>query len=266
MTIVLHYEEDNLLNEVSGCRLWHRTFDLKDYPEQPTIIVLKPEKRFEIKDLHPSTEYICKVSLITSTGNLGDWEAKWVTPALRECSDATLPKHEKEESMVIAQNHSQAESTNSSDIKLASEEHPAKIRLLDGINKKKKGKESNLLPSLMITSSVSPLTPCKSDIMRKVPSPGWAKQLEESDYEYSVRVVKWLEIEGHLDEDFRVKFLTWFSLKATKQERRVVTVFVDTFIDDPPSLAGQLTHTFLDKICCEQKPSSRHGFCTCLQQ
>lgn len=239
---------------------------MKDYPEQPTVIVFKPEKRFKIMDLHPSTEYSFKVSLISSRGILGDWEAKWVTPALLESSDATLSKHEKEEHMVFAQNLSQAESTNSSDIKLASKDHPAKLRSLDGINKKKKSKGSCLLPSLMMTSSVSPLTPCKSDTVWKVPSPGCAKRSEESDYEYSVRVVKWLEIEGHIEEDFRVKFLTWFSLKATKQERRVVGVFVDTFIDDPPSLAGQLIHTFLDKICCEQKPSPQHGLCTCLLQ
>ncbi|PON89844.1 Fibronectin type III [Trema orientale] len=264
--IVLQYLEDQFLYgvSVSGCKLWHRRCDMKAYPEQPTFVTFEPEKRFKIKDLHPSTEYYCKVSLISSRGTLGDWEANWVTPAF-ESSDATLPKLEKEENVVFAQNHSQAESTNSSEIKLPSEDRPAKLRSLDGINKKKKSEGSYLLPSLMITSSVSPLTPCKSDRMRKVLSPGCAKRLGESNYEYSVRVVKWLETEGLIDEDFRVKFLTWFSLKATKDDRRVVSVFVDTFVDDPPSLVGQLIHTFLDKICCEQKSISRHGFCTCLR-
>lgn len=91
---------------------------------------------------------------------------------------------------------------------------------------------------------------------------GCKKQNDESAYEYSVRVIKWLEHEGHLDEDFRVKFLTWFSLKATMQERRVVNVFVDALIDDPPSLADQLIHTFMDEICSEQKPVPPLGFCT----
>lgn len=262
--IVLQYE-DHLLNDVLGCRLWHRKCDMRDYPEQPSFIVFKPEKRFKLTNLHPSTEYSCKVSLIGSRGVLGVWEAKWVTPALSESSDAALRnQHEKEENMAFGQNHSQAESTNSSDNKLASKNHPAKLQLLDGITKRKI-KGSHMPPSLTITPSVSPLTPCKSDRMRKVPCPVSGKRSEESDYEYSVRVIKWLENEGHINADFRVKFLTWFSLKATKQERRVVSVFVDTFVDDPPSLAGQLTHTFLDKIGCEQKPISRYGFCTSLR-
>ena len=96
--------------------------------------------------------------------------------------------------------------------------------------------------------------------MGAVPVMG-CKRLEESDYEHSVRVVKWLEHEGHMDEDFRVKFLSWFSLRATEQERNVVNVFVHVLLDDPPSLAGQLMHTFMDKISSEQKPVSRHGLC-----
>ncbi|KOM54719.1 hypothetical protein LR48_Vigan10g061100 [Vigna angularis] len=41
-----------------GCRLWHRA-STTDYPEQPTFIVLRPEKRFKLENLHPSTEYFC---------------------------------------------------------------------------------------------------------------------------------------------------------------------------------------------------------------
>ncbi|KOM47534.1 hypothetical protein LR48_Vigan07g123800 [Vigna angularis] len=40
-------------------RLWHRA-STTDYPEQPTFIVLRPEKRFKLENLHPSTEYFCK--------------------------------------------------------------------------------------------------------------------------------------------------------------------------------------------------------------
>ncbi|KAL5559962.1 hypothetical protein UlMin_036173 [Ulmus minor] len=257
--IVLEYE--HILNEVLGCKLWQRKGDMKDYPEQPSFFVLRPEKRFKIMDLQPSTEYFCKVSLINSSGILGVWEAKWVAPALCGSSDAILHKHVEEESKMFAQNQSRAESTNSSDIKLDSKDHPAKLRSSDGINKKKKSKMSYLLHSTN-PSSVSPLTPSKSDEARRIPSSTCEKRSEESDYEFSVRVIKWLENEGHMDEDFRVKFLTWFSLKANKQERRVVSVFVNTFVDDPPSLAGQLIHTFADKICCDKKSSLKLGFCT----
>lgn len=85
--------------------------------------------------------------------------------------------------------------------------------------------------------------------------------MKESDYEYCVRVVKGLENEGHLNKDFRLKFLTWFSLKATVEERKVVSIFVDTLIDDPPSLAEQLLDAFMDKLCGEpEKKVPRHGF------
>ncbi|KAG6473294.1 hypothetical protein ZIOFF_067208 [Zingiber officinale] len=76
----------------------------------------------------------------------------------------------------------------------------------------------------------------------------------EGSYEYCVKVIRWLECEGHIETNFRVKFLTWFSLRATPQERRIVTVYVDTLIDDPASLAGQLVDTFSETISCSKKP------------
>ncbi|MQL89410.1 hypothetical protein Taro_021988 [Colocasia esculenta] len=84
----------------------------------------------------------------------------------------------------------------------------------------------------------------------------------EGDYEYCVKVIRWLECEGHIETNFRVKFLTWFSLRATPQERRVVSVFVDTMIDDPPSLAGQLVDTFSEAICRKSPLLLPAGFCT----
>ncbi|KAG0473511.1 hypothetical protein HPP92_014892 [Vanilla planifolia] len=85
----------------------------------------------------------------------------------------------------------------------------------------------------------------------------------EGDYEYCVRVVRWLECNGHIESNFRVKFLTWFSLRASAQEKRVVNVFVDTLIDDPGSLAGQLVDTFSDAVCGRRPPTTvPNGFCT----
>jgi hypothetical protein len=251
--LVLEYE-DNLLKSFLGCRLWHRESVMKDYPEQPTFIVLRPEKRFKIAHLHPSTEYFCKVSLFSSTGELGILEAKWVTPA-SSGSFLTASEHGKAEHTIIAQNHPQVESTKSSNTKLTP---PAKLKPFINVNKSKNERFCSLPPFI---EAVSPPTPHKYGGMRVVPDMGCKKRQEGRDYEHSVQVVKLLEHEGHIDEDFRVKFLTWFSLKATKQERRVVNVFVDALLDDPPSLAGQLMHAFMDKISCEQKPVCRNGFC-----
>ncbi|XP_057767287.1 VIN3-like protein 2 isoform X2 [Salvia miltiorrhiza] len=85
----------------------------------------------------------------------------------------------------------------------------------------------------------------------------------DKDLEYYVKVIRWLEREGHLETGFRQKFLTWYSLRATPQEVRVVKVFIDTFVEDPESLAAQLVDSFSDivsnKACLSAVPA---GFCT----
>ncbi|XP_020079808.1 VIN3-like protein 3 isoform X2 [Ananas comosus] len=83
----------------------------------------------------------------------------------------------------------------------------------------------------------------------------------EGAYEYCVKVVRWLECEGHIETSFRVKFLTWFSLRASPQERRVVSVYVDTLIDDPASLAGQLVDSFSEAISSKRPQTAPTGFC-----
>ncbi|KAM3730311.1 hypothetical protein ACB098_12G078100 [Castanea mollissima] len=263
VTIVLEYE-DHLLKNFLGCRLWHRESVMKDYPDQPTFVVFRPQKIFHILYLQPSTEYFCKVSLFSSTEILSISEAKWVTSPSGGTFFRALD-HGKAEHAIIAQNHPQVESTKSSNKLPNQANHTAKLQPLYDFNKSQRDGYHLLPPYIEAASSispkaVSPSTPCKPSGMGAVPVMG-CKRREESDYEHSVRVVKWLEHEGHMDEDFRVKFLSWFSLKATEQERNVVNVFVHVLLDDPPSLAGQLIHTFMDKISSEQKPVSRHGLC-----
>ncbi|AQK60594.1 VIN3-like protein 2 [Zea mays] len=81
----------------------------------------------------------------------------------------------------------------------------------------------------------------------------------EVSYEYCVRVVRWLECEGYIETNFRVKFLTWFSLRATPQERKIVGVYVDTLIEDPVSLSGQLVDSFSEAVYSKKRTPS--GFC-----
>ncbi|VAI43895.1 unnamed protein product [Triticum turgidum subsp. durum] len=83
----------------------------------------------------------------------------------------------------------------------------------------------------------------------------------EATYEYCVRVVRWLETEGYIETNFRVKFLTWYSLRATPHDRKIVSVYVDTLINDPASLCGQLTDTFSEAIYSKKPPSVPSGFC-----
>ncbi|RID53207.1 hypothetical protein BRARA_G00623 [Brassica rapa] len=66
--------------------------------------------------------------------------------------------------------------------------------------------------------------------------------------EKCMKVVRWLECEGHIEKTFRIRFLTWFGLSSTAQEQSVVSTFVQTLEDDPSSLAEQLLHVFSDVI------------------
>ncbi|AQK68596.1 hypothetical protein Zm00014a_012888 [Zea mays] len=90
---------------------------------------------------------------------------------------------------------------------------------------------------------------------------GHKDSFSEVSYEYCVRVVRWLECEGYIETNFRMKFLTWFSLRATLQERKIVSVYVDTLIEDPVSLSGQLVDSFSERIYSKKRPSMPSGFC-----
>ncbi|PIN06479.1 hypothetical protein CDL12_20959 [Handroanthus impetiginosus] len=90
-------------------------------------------------------------------------------------------------------------------------------------------------------------------------SPFQSELCLDENFEYCVKIIRWLECEGHIKKDFRLKLLTWFSLRSTDQERRVVNTFIQTLIDDPSSLAGQLVDSFSD-IISNKRP--RNGFCS----
>ncbi|CBI17843.3 unnamed protein product, partial [Vitis vinifera] len=122
-----------------------------------------------------------------------------------------------------------------------------------------------------------PITPCKLEIFKDdEPQAGSSskkrsaeRQDEECaangpsdrDFEYYVKVIRWLECEGHVEKNFRQKFLTWYSLRATPQEVRIVKVFVDTLIEDPASLAEQLIDTFSETISSKRSSVVPAGFC-----
>uniref|UniRef100_A0A7N0RCL7 Oberon PHD finger domain-containing protein n=1 Tax=Kalanchoe fedtschenkoi TaxID=63787 RepID=A0A7N0RCL7_KALFE len=88
---------------------------------------------------------------------------------------------------------------------------------------------------------------------------------DSRDFAYYVKVIRWLECEGYIETKFRQKFLTWYSLRASCQEARIVKVFVDAFMEDPASLAGQLVDTFSETVSsnCSSSKSSvvPAGFC-----
>lgn len=81
----------------------------------------------------------------------------------------------------------------------------------------------------------------------------------DQNFEYCVKTIRRLERDGLIDREFRLKFLTWFSLRSTEQERRVVSTFVQTMSDDLSSLAGQLVDSFSEIVSTKKQ---RIGFCS----
>lgn len=88
-----------------------------------------------------------------------------------------------------------------------------------------------------------------------------ANGTSDRDLEYYVKLIRCLECEGHIEKNFRQKFLTWYSLRATPQEVRIVKVFVDTFLGDPACLAEQLVDTFSECISSKRSSVVPAGFC-----
>jgi hypothetical protein len=80
-----------------------------------------------------------------------------------------------------------------------------------------------------LKSGTEPWSPSSSNPSGK---PDDIERTDENAYVVCVNVVRRLECEGHVEANFRVKFLTWLSLRVTLREKEIVSVFVDTFTDD----------------------------------
>ncbi|TVU43281.1 hypothetical protein EJB05_09736, partial [Eragrostis curvula] len=284
VVVVLKYQDNITKEHIDGCKVWHRSAKVQQYPLEPTCHILRPSIRSCVSGLSPSTEYFFKVLPFGSTHGFVEWEAKCTTRSLdrgsSQCStqnsesmclkedsmqhqqkDLNLPSHQRD-----IQYDSPKGSTNSSENNLSSERcsKRAKVARLDGASD---NDESQLPPTSEVlpfaSSNSSPLeAPSKPELLSSTPDSA-SKNYLEQQYEYCVKVIRWLESEGHMDSDFRVAFLTWFSLKATAQDRRIVSAFVDALISDPASLVDQLTDAFMDVIYTKEKPAQprRMGAC-----
>ncbi|KAL6843164.1 hypothetical protein ACP4OV_026877 [Aristida adscensionis] len=279
VVIVLKYQDNVAAKEhIDGCKVWHRSAKVHIYPSEPTCHILRPNTRSLVSGLCPSTEYFFKVLPFGSTQGFSKWEAKCTTRSLdRGSSQCSTQNSEsvclKEDSMqhqkkyLNLQNNQRAiqydspkGSTNSSENNVSSDRcsKRAKISRLDGASD---NDESQLPPTSEVlpfaSANSSPLeAPSKPELLCGTPDSA-SKNYVEQQYEYCVKVIRWLEHEGHMDNDFRVKFLTWFSLKATSQDRRIVSAFVDALISDPASLVSQLADAFMDVVCVKEKSPQR---------
>ncbi|KAG0476319.1 hypothetical protein HPP92_013160 [Vanilla planifolia] len=275
VVVSLHSRDEAFDESIIGCTIWHRSFEAMDYSDEPTCIILRPDTRIMISGLIPSTEYFFRAAPFSNTKEFGRWESRCFTqdpngtrgkvPDLNYISLSLKKEQENGEQPNIIQTDSQRDSTNSSDEHGMTKfhDHGYKVQPLDGNSDYN---ESHVVPppsepgAFVGSNCVPAETPSKPNRATNAPSSANKKETMGRDYEYCVKVVRWLECAGHMEKEFRVKFLTWFSLKATQQERRVVSTFIHVLIDEPASLVAQLADAFMDGIC-NKKPVVQRGFC-----
>nr|QWB89293.1 VIL4 [Bambusa tulda] len=282
LVIVLNYPDNIAKENIDGCKVWHRNARVPNYPAEPTCHVLRPNTRGLISGLSPSTEYSFKVLPFGITQGFGEWGAKCSTQSLdrgsSQCStqnsesmcikEYSTQYGKKELNLQKQQRATQYDSpkgsTNSSENNVSPDRYSkrAKMTRLDGASDNDESQfppTSEVLPFASSNSSPSE-APSKPDWLSSTPDSACKKYVEQQ-YEYCVKVIRWLEHEGRIDKDFRVKFLTWFSLKASAQERRIVSAFIDALISDPASLVAQLIDAFMDVVCSKEKPAQSKAAC-----
>uniref|UniRef100_A0A0D9X5F9 Fibronectin type-III domain-containing protein n=1 Tax=Leersia perrieri TaxID=77586 RepID=A0A0D9X5F9_9ORYZ len=271
--VVLKYQDNIAKAEIDGCKVWHRSANMAYYPAEPTCHGLRPNTRTLVSGLITSTKYFFKILPFGCSQGYGEWEGKCSTRSLDHGSSQCSTQNS--ESVCIKEDLTQQQksglnlknkqrraiqydspSTNSS------ENNRSKFTRLDGAS-------DNDGSQLQLTSEVLPFVSSNSSLLEVPSKPDWltstpdfaSKNHVERQYEYSVKVIIWLEHEGHMDKDFHVKFLTLFSLKASAKERRIVNAFIDALISDPASLVAQLIHSFMEVVCSKERPALPNGGC-----
>ncbi|KAD3067908.1 hypothetical protein E3N88_35788 [Mikania micrantha] len=252
-------------NNIIGFKLWYSKTTDETHSKDPISIFPRSQRRILISNLQPCTEYSFRIVSYTENGADLNGIGQMVNPETTKADDlpsssrgldlniATVP--DLNEEVVPPNDSSRDEADHGSGGSENWAQHgpngevPAVDSQAEVSRKRPASTETHDCDSALINIS-SPFPANKA-------GPG---NLDEN-FEYCVKMIRSLECEGYIKQEFRLKLLTWFSLRSTEQERRVVTTFIQTLADDPSSLAGQLVDSFAD-IINNKKP--RNGFCSVL--
>lgn len=293
ISIIFGSQDQSFIDNIKTHRyiMWHRKIQDTEYPSKPTCTLFAPiTTKFLLSNLTPATQYILKIAHFESTCELGSREIEFQTTETDKIQTTQSPPTNSSS----LSNPSSVEDENNTIVAYKNNEKQKDKEVVidvDAVNVNVIKNSNEFVPT---TSAKLPITPCKNETLKepnlgkksrskaleKNLDDGSDEELEERqqqqqdgssskkingeegddrDFGYYVKVIRWLECEGHIDTGFRKKFLTWYSLRASKQEVRIVKVFVDTLMEDPSSLAGQLVDTFSDVITGKRCSSS--GLC-----
>ncbi|XP_047310634.1 VIN3-like protein 2 [Impatiens glandulifera] len=280
LTVILGSEDSHSGDSISYA-LWHRRAEDTDYPTESTRIVTSKTK-FTLFGLTPATEYVFKVVWSDNNKNLGTCEIQCRTvgeemsqsPATNSSSLSNPSSVEDETNTNTIDDDCEVYYENATTC-VSNDETGRAIKT----NNKEGTSKVDLMPDHhhIDSQAVLPITPCRleggsnnNNVMarkgrkpdkKEIESGGGGGQDGNMELEQCVKVMRRLECEGHIDANFRRKFLTWYSLRATPRELKTVKVFIDTLFEDPPSLAGQLIDSFSDIVSGNRSSTFPSGFC-----
>nr|AFP19438.1 VIN3-1 [Raphanus sativus] len=255
-------EPSSSSQNLTGFRLFcGKTKEDGECSSQVNCVVHQPETRSTIQALEPVTEFCPRVVAFNEEGDLDESELEFSTlkdeagnmqglltnSSTGLCSNPSLPEDASNNVLTSCCK----ENGDNDNAEVESE------RLVKRKVNEIEGRE------------VLIITPCRRDTYKgkqegnKRSKPRTATVNEkpetnvakgDNDLGHIAKTIRCLEQEGHIDKSFRERFLTWYSLRATHREVRVVKLFVETFMDDLSSLGQQLVHTFSE--CMLSKRSS----------
>ncbi|EOA14611.1 hypothetical protein CARUB_v10027863mg [Capsella rubella] len=268
----------SLQNRITGFKMFCRKLKEEESSSQVNSVVYLPETRSTIHGLEPETEFCLRVVSFNEDGELDESELRFST--LKDDGEETGDQQSPltNSSSGLCSNPSLPEDDSNSVSKSCSKENGDK----DNVEHCSAGEvESELDEQRLAKRKANKIdgrdlltTPSKRDtfkgkqgvnkrcksrtvsVNKKPEISNAANGIGYEDLGHIVKTIRCLEQEGHIDKSFRERFLTWYSLRATNREVRVVKIFVETFMEDLSSLGEQLVDTFSESIL---KISSKPG-------
>lgn len=251
VTLVIGAEESSSSGTNNHYSIWHRKVSEKDYATDSTCELFSPNTRFVVSGLTSATEYYFKVVCFSGAKELSVDESKVSTQTPEEVVTTAvllgwLSRFTNYNNLSPPPPSLQTEFNSEG----------KRVNTITGSDviqmKKNNSCEEKQLVQVQENLSI-PHRFRLDELNDRQDRPENANKMEDVascnfGLEHCVKLIRQLECSGYVKSEFRQRFLTWYSLRATGHEKYVVKTFVDTFKDDTSALAEQLIDTFSDCI------------------
>ncbi|KAK6120560.1 hypothetical protein DH2020_045691 [Rehmannia glutinosa] len=234
-------------DDIKGYKLWYCKSKEENYSNEPACVFPRDQRRIWISNLQPCTEYSIRIISYTDTGDFGHSEVKCFTKSveiIRKNYNSISENPENNISLNGGSSNSGKCFAVHESAKLETREKrpPSVSRQLDLNVASVPDLNEEFTPP--IESSRDEVNGCTFGQAVEADDDAFSHEkkrkhsingeMQDSDstltndsgcldenFEYCVKIIRWMECEGYIKKDFRLKLLTWFSLRSTEQERRV---------------------------------------------